>query len=300
MKRFQHIGVFLTGASPDEVAIAFAERIAQSASPQRVLFARVRGGLERDLADDEDVTSEALADSIRARLSPTVLPVAQVRVLESGGLREILRTARDESLDLAIMGRLLPPQQMAVGSAFTRLARKAPCTVLIVPNYCRPHFSRLLVPVDFSEHSRLALETALDLARCARPPDGRPQVLVQTVCAVTYGYQKLGMTLQQAADELVRVTKQKLDRFVAGLDTHGVEFETVCNCAEDTAGSIHGMATARKMDVIVVGSRGASTAISAILGGTAEEVLVRAATPVLIVKRKGETTSILNALFGEG
>jgi nucleotide-binding universal stress UspA family protein len=52
------------------------------------------------------------------------------------------------------------------------------------------------------------------------------------------------------------------------------------------------------MDMIVVGSRGLSRSAAAILGSTAERVLTCSPLPVLIVKRKGETVHLLDALLG--
>ena len=76
----------------------------------------------------------------------------------------LLRVAHDE-LDVVVVGRRLPSEQVGIGAAFSKLARKCPCSVLVVPSHARVHLSRMLVPVDFSEHSKLALEQAIDVAR---------------------------------------------------------------------------------------------------------------------------------------
>jgi nucleotide-binding universal stress UspA family protein len=213
---------------------------------------------------------------------------------------EILRSARDLELGLIVKGRQLPAHQAAVGSAFTRLARKAPCSVLIVPAYCRPHISRFHVAVDLSGHSKLALEHALEFARASTADTGqRAQLLAQVVYCVGYGYHKLGMQFEQAMAAQEQATQQKLAEFLADVDTSGVDFETQCTCSEDVPAAVHELAAARKMDIVVVGSRGLTPTAAVILGGTAERILLRAPQPVLIVKRKGETVGLLNALLGE-
>lgn len=57
------------------------------------------------------------------------------------------------------------------------------------------------------------------------------------------------------------------------------------------------MASARNMDVIVIGSRGATLPAIALLGATTERVLLEASVPVLVVKRKGETFRFLDVIL---
>ena len=298
MKQYRRIGVFLTGSPADDEALALAGRFAAVAESEKVLCVYVHGG-GPETAGAKSVNIEELRERVIGALPDDVAARAEVEVHEGSGIAEILRSARDLGLDLVVKGRRLPAHQAAVGSAFTKLARKSPCSVLIVPNYCRPHISRVLVPVDFSEHAKLALEAALEIARAGAAKDERPQVLAHTVYCAGYGYHRLGMDRDEAIAKQAEVTQRKLDEFLEGVDTSGVQFETICTCSEDTAASVHELAAARKMDLVVVGSRGLSATAAAILGGTAEQILQHAPLPVLIVKRKGETVGLLNALLGD-
>ena len=300
MQRYRRIGVFLTGSPADDTAIAFAGLFASAARSEKLLCVYVHGGGPEigQTSAPEVIDPEKLRESILHDLPDAVGKHTDVEVRSGGGVVEILRAACDLDLDLIIKGRRLPAHQAAVGSPFTRLARKAPCSVLVVPNYCRPHLSRLLVTVDFSEHSRLALEAALDIAHAASAMGERPQILVHNVYCVGYGYHKLGLDFQEAMAKRGELAQRRLDEFVSGFDTSGIDFDTVCTCSEDVAGAVLALAAARKMDIIVVGSRGLSAAAAVVLGGTAEQILVDAAQPLLIVKKKGETTGLLKALLG--
>lgn len=293
MKRYDKIGVFLTGAQPDQVALAFAGALAQRAGSQSL---RCIGVLHT--ADDPQAHFPAVEEftkQVHAALPAEIADRTTVEIHNETGVTEILRVARDDKLDLVIVGRRLPASQLQPGSAFSRLARKAPCSVLIVPVYAKPHLSRLLVPVDMSDHSRLAVEAALEIARST---EGGGQVLVQSIYSVGYGYHMAGVGLREAARNVERAAEKELADFVSGIDTSGVTFDTVCMCSELPAEAVRDMAAVRKMDLIVVGSRGASSTAAAFLGSTAERILHCAAQPVLIVKRKGETVSLLDALLG--
>jgi nucleotide-binding universal stress UspA family protein len=298
MKRYRRIGVFLTGSPADDVALGFAGLFAELAGSEKILCVYVHGG-GPEVSGSQALDIDDLHAHVLELLPEPAAKHTEVELHAGGGVTEILRSARDLELDLVVKGRRLPAHQAAVGSAFTKLARKSPCSVLIVPAYCRPHLSRFHVPVDLSAHSKLALVHALEIARTSAAQTGQDvQVLVQIVYSVGYGYHKLGMNFEQAMAKQRETTERGLNEFLADVDTRGVQFETHCSCSEDVAASVHELAAVSKMDMIVVGSRGLSPTAAVILGGTAERILVGSPQPVLIVKRKGETVGLLNALLG--
>ena len=296
MERYQKIGVFLTGLPADDVAMLFAGRAAETAKSELLLCVYVHGG-GPESQHPEAVDANELRERLVSMLPESVRGAAEVEVHEGGGVAEILRSARDRELDLIVQGRRLPAHQASVGTAFSRLARKAPCSVLIVPNYCRPHVSRLHVPVDLSEHSKMALEAAVEIARVRAAEGKETQILVHTVYCVGYGYRKLGLSFEQAMQKQAEVTEKALAKFLATVDTSGLQVESICTCSEDPALAVQELAAVRKMDMIIVGSRGLSRTAAVILGATAERILLQAPQPVMIVKQKGETIGLLNALL---
>ena len=233
--------------------------------------------------------------------SATTLPAElhgrlNISVHEKHACEAMLQAAHREDLDLIIAGRSLPSNQVAVGNAFNRLARKAPCTVLLVPQDTHVHLARVLVPVDFSEHAKLAVTAALDFARASA--EHQPQVIVQHVYSVDYGYSKTGVTLEEAGKRMAEANRKKLEAFVKDIDTSGVQFELVASCSESVEQAIADLAASRHMDLLCVGSRGITSSAVALLGGTAERIIATSPKPVLLVKRKGETARFLDVLFG--
>jgi nucleotide-binding universal stress UspA family protein len=298
MLSYKRIGVLLTGLPADETALGFAGAFAQMGGCEELLCVFAEG-----IAQEQPTAVPAtpvIEQWVLAQLPAEVRALVELRILAGKPDDELLRIGRHADLDLVVKGRPLPSSQTVVGVKLTRLVRKAPCTVLVVPRQVRPHLSRLMVPVDFSEHSKMALETALAIARATAGTNGMPQVLVQTIFNVGYGYTKAGVEFHEAARNMEAATRRDLDEFLQGIDTSGVEFEAVCTCSEHAPESVHELATVRKMDVIAVGSRGLSRSAAAILGSTAERILTASALPVLIVKRKGETTHLLDALLHGG
>ncbi len=292
MKNLKKLGVYLNDEPGDKEALAFAGLLAKLGKPESIDCIHVRG--IEDPVETPAPEPEVLRQQVLAAFSEDLARGVDVHVSDATGLQEMLRTARDHDLDMIVVGRRLPHDQLALGSAFYRLARKTPCDVLVAPVGAHPHLSRLLVLVDGSEHSKMALETALYIARLS---GDKSQVLVQSVYGVPYGHRYTGMTIEQAQRHREALQREKIDEFVANVDTRGVDFDVVCTCSLNTAAAAHDMASARNMDAIVIGSRGATLPAIALLGATAERVLLEAPVPVLVVKRKGETFRFLDAIL---
>lgn len=294
MERLRKLGIYLNDEPGDNEALAFAGLLARLTKPESIHCIHVRG-IEESAggpAPDPGAIRRRLLEALPA----DVAGGAEIHVSAATGLPEILRTARDRDLDLLVVGRRLPNDQLGVGTAFYRLARKTPCDVLVAPVGARAHLSRLLVLVDGSAHSRMALETALQLARAG---GGKPQVLVQSVYGVTYGYHYEGTSLEEARRHREALQREKIEAFLADVDTTGVEFEVVYTCSLNISATAYDLASARHMDAIVIGSRGATLPAIALLGGTTERVLLNAPIPVLLVKRKGETFRFLDAVLAQ-
>jgi nucleotide-binding universal stress UspA family protein len=292
MKNLKKLGVYLNDEPGDKEALAFARLLAKMGKPESIDCIHVRG--IEDPVETQAPEPEILRQQVLEVFSENRAKGIEVHVSEATGLQEMLRTARDHDLDMIVVGRRLPHDQLALGAAFYRLARKTPCDVLVAPAGAHPRLSRLLVLVDGSEHSKMALETALYIARLS---GNKSQVLVQSVYGVPYGHQYAGMGIEQAQRHREAMQRKKIEEFLAGIDTSGVTFDVIYTCSLNTAAAAHDMASAQNIDAIVIGSRGATLPAIALLGATAERVLLEAPVPVLVVKRKGETFRLLNAIL---
>ncbi len=293
MERFNRIGVFLNQEPGDREAISFAGMIAR-ASHARVLNFIVVRGLE-DPPTAPDLSDSDIRDQIAETLQDTIEP--RIEIARATGMYEILRFARNIELDLIIVGRRLPTEQLAVGSVFYRLSRKAPCSVLVVPEHARTHLSRLLVMVDGSPCSTHALETAAAIARgCGEP---NPQLIVQSAFHVGYGYSYSGLSLEEAVAQRSAMVAENLEAQLAKVDTVGLALEKIVANSDSPPKAALNLAAAMNLDCIVVGSRGMTKPAAVLLGSTAERVLLSASLPVLVVKNKGETVRFLDALLFE-
>ncbi len=292
MNPFGRVGVFLMGAPADAAELAHARVLIPKLKVEHVHFIHVQ---EDSLADcPPPPTAEAFRDQVTAVLGPIPGVSIGFEVDPGKAITEVLCKADELDLDLIILGRRLPSGVLSVGSRFARLARKAPCSVLLIPEGVTPHLSRLLVAVDFSEGSKRALETAIRMALASA--QDRPQVVCQHVFDVHYGHRYAGATLEEVTHDIETHRRREFDRFLASVDTGGVSVELLLTASHEPATAVLHVAAIRKMDVVLVGSRGHSFASTLLMGGFSEQILVAAAAPVMIVKQKGETRGFLKAI----
>ncbi len=295
MDQYRKAGVFLKNGPIDEAVVAFAAHIADLGVRELHFF---------HIDDPKNLQSfgplsvgdlEALAAKAVPK-SPTVEITCEVR--KGNYLDNTLRIARDQDLDLLIIGRKLPSSQVGLGSRLLRIARKSPCNVLIVPELCTPHFDRIMVAVDCSDHSKRSMETAIALAKTTG--EERTQVIAVTVRRLPSRPDLAGVTLRESVEGQRQRGQRDLEKFLSSIDAQGVSVEPLVVLSEQPALAITHAATAKKMDMIVAGSRGTTATTATLLGSTSEELLMACAMPILLTKQKGETLTFLEALFSTG
>jgi nucleotide-binding universal stress UspA family protein len=286
------MGVFLSDSPADEAVLSFAAHLAHLGTRQ-IYCIHIGGPLPADPEKAPDLAE--LQARVRNALPPDIARQVTCEVQATSSLIDVYKTTRDKDLDLIIVGRRLPSSQLGIGAKFTRVARKSPCSVLVVPEQCRPHFDRILVAVDCSPHSKLSMEAAAALAQASDRPN--PQLLAQTVRHVGPRHDLAGVTFEESVEAQRKHGLQELEEFVAKIDTHGVSVECLVTLSDEPAESIAQIASVRKMDIVVIGSRGPTRPAAALLGSTSESVLMTCAAPVLIIKEKGETLRLLEAIF---
>jgi len=141
-------------------------------------------------------------------------------------------------------------------------------------------FRKILVPVDFSEHSEKAVEMARELARAFDA-----KLLLLHCYQVNPGaVSPYGIVLPEGFDREVReAAARRLEEWRDKAGADGVDAEARLSSTFPSMG-IADMATEEKADLIVMGTRGLSGLKHVLLGSVAERTLRTAPCPVLTVK----------------
>jgi nucleotide-binding universal stress UspA family protein len=238
-----------------------------------------------------DEARERASTVVRRHFQARAQVQAEVEVAAGSPLRLLLSRARDTDADLVIVGRRSQGRVVLPDM----VARKAPCSVLVVPEAVDPRISRVLVPVDFSDHSRRALAIALAAARKLQ--------LGSVACVHAYrvplGYHKLGRTYEEFAAIMRRNAEESFAKMRSSVDPGGVKIEPSFVLDEHSAHAILEEVRTLGADLIVMGARGLTPGAAILLGSLTEKLLRESPVPLLAVKQKGEGMSFLKAFLQE-
>jgi sulfate permease, SulP family len=209
-----------------------------------------------------------------------------VQALRGEPLDALLAAAVERSVDVILVGGR--HGRLVRRSLARRLAMKAPCAVWMIPNGCAPAVEEILVPVDFSLRSAEALTLAtgigarLGLDRCTT-------VHVRFNSATT--------SCDEYDEILLEDVHRAFDVFTARIDLHDVDLRALFEEGSDVSATILRVARERRVDTIVMSTRGRSRAAAVLLGSETDHVMMRSPVPVLAVKRHGPRLRFLQALL---
>lgn len=241
------------------------------------------------LADLRSRAAAQLAE-VKARAERRGIAVT-IRVATGIPSEEVITVAGAEDSDLLVVGTKGKTglAHVLLGSTAERVIRGAPCPVLTVRTepteaegeggLSRPvTLEHILVPVDFSDCSRDALEYAAEVARQAQAS----LTLLHVLEPVSYG---LDFTLGQSRTrEQVRETwTKRLEELASSLKALQVPVTSQLRGGLP-ADSILDSAKTLPCDLIVMGTHGRRGISHALSGSVAEAVLRKAHCPVLTVR----------------
>ena len=141
-------------------------------------------------------------------------------------------------------------------------------------------FETILVPVDFSDHSKEALDTAIQLAELF----GSTIYLLHCYHIQTAGISPYGIVVPSGYYADIRdAAEKRLNDWHEMVFSEGIKVESKLS-ADNPSLAINLAAEEIEADLIVMGTRGLSGLKHAMLGSVAERIVRLAPCPVLTVK----------------
>jgi nucleotide-binding universal stress UspA family protein/mannitol/fructose-specific phosphotransferase system IIA component (Ntr-type) len=282
----------------DDALVRFAGLFSRVTTAEQVRFVHIfrmpsivgqvygRPQYQDPFADAAAFLKEALEALVRRRFGSPPGVAVTCSIVEGTPLLELLRLAQEDGTDLLVAGRDRQGRTLA-----EKLARKAPCSVLVVPEDAPDALRRILVAVDFSTSTADAVRMAVTLAAASGLEELHLLHVYDTHRAVpSFPGAPQKAQGRRLAEEYFTASLQQLDLQGLTAVPHFMEGENV-------PGIIGERAEALEADLVVIGTRGHSSSSIVLMGSVAEELVRWARVPVLAVKRKGATLSLLKAMF---
>jgi len=303
MEPFKEILVGLDTSPLDETLIEYASFIADNSSAERVTFVN----MIRNINIPTEVKKEfphLMENALKERreiIEKTVEehfnPKKKVKVkyvVKKGQAPMLLEEAKKSNIDLIIIGQ--KKELDGTGVTTLRLARRAGCNLLIVPENVKPKADKILVPVDFSSYAKLALEQTIDfVVKMGR----NCEVICQNVYAVPAGYHYTGKSFAEFAEIMKKNAQDNFKKFIKKIDTKGVTIkeEYSLDTNENLASDIYDLSDKINPDFIIIGAKGRTAAAALFLGSLAEKMVNEKMNhPLLVVRFKGKNAGVFETL----
>lgn len=305
MHPLRKILVGLDGSSMDSTLIEFSSFLARTYSAENVYFVNVVKNTNLPASVVKDFPT-ILEDAIKDRkklMEKTViehfdmtLPSKVKITVEQGSMpsKHILRLAEKHNIDAIVVGR---KQNLKSSNVVTqRLARRAKCSLLIVPEKDYSSVCKLMVACDFSRDSLAAMEEAISIAAKYQ----HTEIMALHVYTVPSGYHYAGKSYEEFAAIMEENARKEFSKFMRKVDTQGIKINPVFALDRnyDLVSAIYDNAVNAQVDCIVIGGKGknASTAFFPI-GTNTEKLISRDANiPLLIVRPKHKDAGLMEML----
>lgn len=302
--------IALALSSGDDALLRHSTELAKVLGTKKIVLVHITAD-EADVPEDLPGASNLLPkwEEVEKRLGvarqeilqsyPEVEVELDVRQGATSGA--LLKLVAEQSADLLCVGRHHEgvTEDDGLGPHAMRIVHKSQCSVFAVSTSRQPKYEKLLVPIDFSPHSRAALETALAISN----KEGS-EIEAHHVYDVPRGFERSGASFEEFAESLKKHAEKRWRNFKTDLepdvDKVAIHYDLIPHADRGHSPGRYICQAARDSDadLIVCGSKGLSSLASLVVGSVTEYVLHHTSRPVLTIKQKGETMGILKALFG--
>ena len=304
MYSIKNVLIALDMSEIDESMVEYASLVTEKLDLEKVYFLHVIKSIElpeeliKKYPELDDVIHSTIISKIEdlvKRFFVNNSNTYEILIKEGNPDKVILETARELDTDVIAMG--MKDGLEGVGTLSHKIARLAPCTVAFIPEVLPKKLEKILVPTDFSMHSKMAVQMA---ARISSKNDNAG-IYCQHIYSVPAGYSKIGKTFEEFADIMKSNANNMFDSYNNSEELKDIPIEA-CEFTLNNHGRIHEYiymhAIKIRADMIVIGSKGRTEASSLLLGSTADKLLnYNKQLPIVVVKEKNHNLSFLQALL---
>ncbi len=304
MEQIKRVLVAVDMSVIDETLVRYVALLSNYFDLDKVYFINVLKSLELPekllkkypdlLAPVDEATKKNIQFTIDQEAGNQLKTEYEINVVEGNRAETILKWARIKAVDLIVLGNKSGTDGEGILSS--KVLKLAPCSVAMIPEVLPQGMNKIVVPVDFSSTSKLAMASAISLAK----KDPELSITALNVYEVPSGYSFSGKSYDEFAAIMRQNAEESYEEFICQFDTGGINIKSRFELAEDgnIAKKIYSVAINERANAIVIGSRG-RTQVAAVLVGSIAEKLVRVnfQIPMIVVKQKQHNMDFLEALM---
>ncbi|MHA7101814.1 universal stress protein [Roseivirga pacifica] len=295
--------VLMDTSDADKTLLKYLQKIATSSETKEIhLFNSISEMRipEEVLKDFPEIKERSIEDRknqiwtlVREELSEAIVNACHVHVKEGAPSKAILKFVEKNNIDLIMMGR--HKHFIGGGILSNRLARRAACSLFIIPEQAELSMNMLHVPCDFSPHSKIAMEEAIKVAR--KYPESNVKIVCQNVFTVPGGYHYSGKTYDEFAEVMRNNAQKDFERFMADIDHEGINIEVVysLDTNDNPVTDIMDFAREHNPSAIFIGVKGRTATTALFIGSRAEQLIqYNSDIPMMVVRPKGRNAGIMD------
>lgn len=305
MYQLKKLIVCLDQTEMDDTLVRFASFIASVNQTKKIYFTNVIRNLQipKEVLEEFPNLIDNMVEERKTQMQEVVKrsfgrneDVEFAFVVKEGQLsKKILKLAHEKSVDMIIVGRKV--SLPGTGVVSQRLARRASCSLLIIPENSIPNIKTLLVPSDFSDYSKDALEEAIMIVE---KYGGKAEIVVQNVFTIPSGYHFTGKSYEEFTSIMLMHAEINYKKFIRKIDVKKVKITPVYTQDDDDDPVEEIIAKAKdiKADAIIIGAKGRTAATALFIGSMAERLIQLNDTfPLLVTRPKGKNAGILDYIL---
>lgn len=301
MYKLERLLVALDLTEMDDALIQYTSIMAEHFQTQKVYFFHVVNSFELpeevresypDLkAPTDESIQNAIEDKIEKQWKSDYSCEKVVELKEGNPTDQLLKWIDIKNVDMLVMGR--KRNLRGSGVLPQKVTKVAHSSILLVPEAVSHQLKTVVVPVDFSKHSKLAMEEAISLTKKTGA-----ELLMLNTYKVPSGYHTTGKSKEEFAEIMKGHAEKDFEKFL-NKNNLGKDFH--CDFIHDDdspADTIFNYARSKNADMIIMGSKGRTGLASILLGSVTEKVInYDADIPLMVVKEKEENMGFLKALL---
>lgn len=302
MYRYKRLLVTISLKEQDGTSIRYASMISRLAESEKIIFLHVANShdVEEDIcaiypelqASCDGSTTREIESLVKKYYDGHPGAKLQCEAVQGSPLIEILRRVKEEDIDIVVMRKR--GGDVAGGTLSTKLARKAPCSIMFVPEGANSWYTNIVVAVDFSENSKDAVEVAIAFALS----NGIKEISCLHIYDVPSGYYKTGKSYEQFAGIMKGYAEKNYEEFIGDMDLKGIRAVPKFRLArKDYRGIWEELLEEEEVNLLIVGARGRKAGAGVLLGSVTEHLIQTTTVPLLAVKKKGTGMSLIDALL---